>query len=249
LLGPERGGLLPRLPWKRDWTHASLGFGHEISVTFWQHAAALAAVVRGGEWRPLNLIDAVEQNGELHPVARAEPRPGFTRRSSDEVRAMMLLGAREGTGDRVSRPDLVMGTKTGTAEKVSTELCLHVEHAHLALEHACSKACLRALRGQKAHRRSCYTSSMCTFGRLPDSPREVLVFVVVDEPRGRAKYGADVAGKAAVAILARALGADARQGVVADESGFASLAEPAPPQLAEQPWAEMPDDDAWESFR
>lgn len=244
-LGPERPGLLPPLPWKRDWTHASLGFGHEISVTFWQHAAALAAVVRGGEWRPLNLIDAVEQNGEVHPIARVAPRSVFTRRSSDEVRAMMVLGAREGTGDRVSRPDLVMGTKTGTAEKVSTELCLHVELAHRAEEHACSKACLRALRGQKDHRRSCYTSSMCTFGRLADDPREVLVFVVVDEPRGKAKYGADVAGKAAVAILSQALGADGPRRVVPDASGFASLAGAAPEGLVEQPWAEMPDDDGW----
>jgi hypothetical protein len=207
-LGGERSGSLKRLPWSDVYTHASVCFGHEMLVTLWQHAAALATVVRGGEYRPLALIDAVEQNGARHDIPLAAPRRVFAQETCEAVRAMMMLGAREGTGKKVYCPDLVMGTKTGTAQKVPTEPCLHVELEHNR-EHGChgARECRAKLVGQRtAHRGACYTSSMCAFGHLADDPREVMVLVVVDEPRGGKKYGAEVAGPAAVGILEAALG-------------------------------------------
>jgi cell division protein FtsI/penicillin-binding protein 2 len=207
-LGGERTGTVPRLPWSDAYAHASVCFGHEMLVTLWQHAAALATVVRGGEYRPLALIDAVEQNGARHDIPLAAPRRVFAQETCDEVRAMMMLGAREGTGKKVYCPDIVMGTKTGTAQKVPTEPCLHVELEHNR-EHGChgARECRAKLVGQRtAHRGACYTSSMCAFGHLIDDPREIMVLVVVDEPRGGKKYGADVAGPAAVGILEAALG-------------------------------------------
>ncbi|MFT5080601.1 MAG: hypothetical protein ACI84E_001258, partial [Planctomycetota bacterium] len=52
-------------------------------------------------------------------------------------------------------------------------------------------------------------SSIAAVGHLPDSPsgveREIFVLVVVDEPQGE-KFGSRVAGPAAVAVLAEALG-------------------------------------------
>ena len=266
-LGHERPGHLPGLPWKLHWTHASVSFGHEISVTFWQHTEALAAIVRGGELRPLRLIQSVEQNHVLH---RVPPDPGvrvFSQATCDEVRAMMRQGALRGTGDDVAREGLIMGTKTGTAQKVETEICLHAELEHQTRPHDCDRACRRSLKGVREGHRSCYTSSMVTFGRLPDEEREVLVFVVVDEPRGRAKFGAEVAGEAAVEILATALELPARQrgqqaqrphGGAFDEPGAGFDGRPYDDQLgalepchltnheeseaagqpAEQPWAE-----------
>lgn len=207
-LGGERRGSLTPLPWKAEYTHASVCFGHEMSVTMWQHAAALATVVRGGEYRPLRLVDAVEQNGVRHDVPLAPPRRLFQPETCEKVRQMMMLGAREGTGKKVYCADIVMGTKTGTAQKVPSEPCLHVELQHNR-EHHCngSRECRARLASlPKAHRGSCYTSSMCAFGHLPDDDREVMVFVVVDEARGGKKYGADVAGPAAVGILQEALG-------------------------------------------
>jgi cell division protein FtsI/penicillin-binding protein 2 len=205
-LGGERKGSLTALPWKDEYTHASVCFGHEMLVTLWQHAAALATVIRGGEYRPLTLIDAVEQDGVRHAIPLAPPRPVFKPETCAKVREMMMLGAREGTGKKVYCPDIVMGTKTGTAQKVPTEPCLHVELEHNR-EHHCNGACRARLVGlPKPHRGSCYTSSMCAFGRMPDDEREVMVYVVVDEPRGGKKYGADVAGPAAVGILEEALG-------------------------------------------
>jgi len=261
-LGFERKGSLTPLPWKLDWTHASISFGHEVAVTFWQHTQAFVTIMRGGEWLPLQLLESVEQNGVRYRVAQAEPRRVFSARTCDQVREMMRNGALRGTGDGVVRDELFMGTKTGTAQKVATEVCLHVELEHQSRPHDCDKPCRRSLNGVRVHDRACYTSSMATFGRLHDDDREVFVFVVVDEPRGRAKFGADVAGGAAVEILARALeqprrrseslaGAetaflpmDADAGGDADAAGCPDrnrlLSTP-----AEQPWAECCEVDSY----
>ena len=261
-LGPERRGYLPPLSeWRNPiYTQASVSFGYETSVTLWQHAAALAAVVRGGEWKPLRVVRAVEQHGVVHPVAGTEGRRVFRPETCATVREMMELGAREGTGRRQHDPELVMGTKTGTAQKVPSEPCLHVELEH-NVEHGCNGACRKSLVGKRAHKSSrCYTSSMCAWGRLADGgpeAREVMVLVVVEEARGGKRYGADVAGDAAASILKEALGRT-RGGVVPvapDASGFEPLearaqaaaggaravaagAQPAQPVASDQPWAE-----------
>lgn len=240
-LGGERAGMLPPLPWKPSWSHASISFGHELMVTLWQHAAALATVVRGGEFLPLRLVDAVEQQGQRWPIASAPSRRVFGREACEQVREMMMLGAREGTGAKVYDEQLVMGTKTGTAQKVPGEVCLHVEAQH-HLEHAgCTgaRACRDQLKGKSVHR-TCYTSSMCAFGRLPDSDREVMVLVVVDEPRKGKKFGADVAGPAAAAILKEALGRT-HGGVLSttlSPEGFVGF-EAHEPVLTDAPWMEV----------
>lgn len=209
-LGIEKAGHLRELPWKYRYTHASVTFGHEMTTTLWQHAAALATVVRGGDWRPLRIVDAVVQNGDRHELPVSEGKPVYSPETCRQVRAMMELGARAGTGKSIARPDIEMGTKTGTAQKVPTELCIHIELA--ARERwdrdgtGWTKARYRALKSEPKPHPECYTSSMCVFGRLPGTERELLVLVVVDEPRGKQKYGSKVAGPAAAAILAEALG-------------------------------------------
>jgi hypothetical protein len=241
-LGYERSGTLARLPWKLHWTHASVSFGHEVAVTFWQHTQAFLTIVRGGERVSLQLLESVEQNRILHRVAPARPERVFSEETCEAVRRMMRDGALRGTGDGVARDEIFMGTKTGTAEKVATEVCLHVELEHQQRHHECDQACRRSLKGVRVHDRSCYTSSMVTFGRLPEDEREVLVFVVVDEPRGRDKFGADVAGEAAVEILARALEQPDPRGRSLDgpQTDFLRMEaiEAGAGSPAEQPWAE-----------
>jgi cell division protein FtsI (penicillin-binding protein 3) len=225
-LGPERAGNLPPTPWSYAYTHASIGFGHEFSTTLWRHAEGLATVVRGGEHRPLTLLASVEQVPQHLDI----PRPGgervFSRETCETVRAMMRLGASEGTGREVgaafleslaraqgSEPgpsEFDIGTKTGTAQKVPSELCVHVELAARARWEAeglpATEARLASLgRIEKPHGR-CYTSSICVFGRSPTHPRELMVFLVVDEPRGKERFGSRVAGPAAERVLAEALG-------------------------------------------
>ncbi len=213
-LGGERAGYLPSLPWKRDWTHASISFGHELKVTLWQHAAGLAAILRGGERVPLRVLERVEQLGREHVTPRAPGERVFSERTCAQVRDMMRLGAQEGTGrvvaSRELAPGLDLGTKTGTAQKVPSELCVHVELAHNVEHHkagtSCSRACRARLKGAAKPHGVCYTSSMCVWGSREGDSREVMVLVVVDEPRGEAKYGSRVAGPTAMRILREALG-------------------------------------------
>ncbi|MEM9800302.1 MAG: penicillin-binding transpeptidase domain-containing protein [Planctomycetota bacterium] len=237
-LGPERSGRVPPLErgtWKRNHTHASIGFGHEIGVTLWQHATALATVLRGGERRPLRLLRGIERDGRraeapLEPAVRV-----VGARACEEVRAMMALGAELGTGRHVAtaamNPEFeLIGTKTGTTEKVATELCVHVELEALAARardgrawDAASRAALLGV--NRPHRRSsCYTSSMCAFGRVAteDGPREVMVLVVADDPTGAERYGSRVTGPTAMAILRQAFGFSRVHDVEADDTPVAA---------------------------
>lgn len=225
-LGPERAGNLPPTPWSYAYTHASIGFGHELSTTLWRHAEALATVVRGGVHRPLRLFSGVGQADEWVPL---EPDVGarvFAPETCAEVRDMMRLGAREGTGREVgatfveslaaalARPPeegtFDLGTKTGTAQKVPSEACVHAElGARARWERAglpATRARLDSLRRLEKPHAHCYTSSICAFGRAPHSERELMVLIVVDEPRGKERFGSRVAGPAGARVLAEALG-------------------------------------------
>jgi cell division protein FtsI/penicillin-binding protein 2 len=152
-LGPESTGFVPALPWKKAWTQASVSFGHELRFSLWQHAAGLAAVVRGGRWLPLRLIEAVEQDGLRYSLPRQDGERVFSPQTCATVREMMRLGAEVGTGEPVAGPavlpELEVGTKTGTAEKVASEMCLHAElghnETHLRAKSSCSKSCRASL--------------------------------------------------------------------------------------------------------
>ncbi|MCY2960733.1 MAG: penicillin-binding transpeptidase domain-containing protein [Planctomycetota bacterium] len=249
-LGNERRGLFSSPPWKKKFTQASVSFGHEITVTLWQHAQALATVMRGGHFRPLRTVKAVEWNGtrqdlplrEDHPLQAHDPL-GST--ACAEVRDMMRLGATIGTGRDVCKDlhELVdVGTKTGTAQKVGGELCLHLELQH-NLEHGCrgAKACRQELakHGKPPHAR-CYTSSICAVGKLREGGREVMVLVVVDEPRSNRHFGSQVAGPAGIGILKEALGlthlGEAPLEIGAD--GFHAIEAAMDAGAGDQPWAE-----------
>ena len=151
LLGPPRPqpccgnrvvgrGWLPPLvdgDWTRCYTHASVSFGHEISVSLWQHAAALATIARGGTYRALRLIEGIEQDGQRWelPLPAEEAVRVFSDRACESVRDMMAGGAEWGTGRNVAASEYCpefsyLGTKTGTTEKTPSERCLRVELAH-----------------------------------------------------------------------------------------------------------------------
>ena len=95
----------------------------------------------------------------------------------------------------------------------------------------------------KPHRGNCYTSSICLFGRLPGDPRELLVFVVAEEPTRKERFGSRVAGPAAARILTEALGMTANGelpvGEFVEGFGLCSLEERnglEAPWLEERPW-------------
>ncbi len=223
-VGVEREGAIPTLPWKTAWSHASVCFGHEVSVSMWQHAAALATVLRGGEYLPLTTLLGVEWDGWYYGLQTPQPRRVFSRVACRQTRDMMYEGALNGTGRRLTEPEREAGTpivfesKTGTTEKKPTEPCLHLElernqhNATLPLGRddpgfiTFESMLARMHKEGRPHRRSCYTSSICLLGRLERDEREVMVLVVVEEPRGKGKFGSDVAGPTALSVLKESLG-------------------------------------------
>ena len=231
-LGPERAGRLTPLrkgTWSRNQTHASVAFGHEVGVTLWQHAAALATMLRGGERRPLRLLRGIERGEEAWDLEVPAGERVLGESACREVREMMALGAEVGTGRHIANaednPEFEwIGTKTGTTQKVSTELCAHLEMEALA-EFAregrkWTSADRKALFQRKRDHKTCYTSSICAAGRVvtDEGPREIMVLVVADEPRGREKFGSRVTGGTAIAILRQAFGLARTREPLADGS-------------------------------
>ncbi len=228
-LGTTNPGIItPYDRWSQCYTQASVSFGHEIMCTLWQHTAALSALIRGGEWLPLHVLQGVTR-GELDlPVSSGLGHEVFSSETSHEVREMMRLAARVGTGKRfyqllkAAGVPLIFGCKTGTTQKEPGTSCAHLELScseeniqrkrdGLPL-HNCTK---HGRTGTRPHSRDCYTASMMAFGSVgdPNAPgprageeREVMVFVVVDEPRGESYYGSQIAGPTVMAVLKEALG-------------------------------------------
>ena len=272
-LGPERAGRLTPLrkgTWSRNQTHASVAFGHEVGVTLWQHAAALATMLRGGERRPLRLLRGIERGDEAWDLEVPTGERVLGEAACREVREMMALGAEIGTGRHIANakdnPEFEwIGTKTGTTQKVSTELCVHHEMQALA-EFAregrkWTSADRKALFQRERVHETCYTSSICAAGRVvtDDGPREIMVLVVADEPRGREKFGSRVTGGAAIAILRQAFDLPRTAGSLADGATPGRPGDPGRrgqrPASAEAPfdaswlgedlpWAALPQDDS-----
>ncbi|MCB9914250.1 MAG: hypothetical protein H6828_03750 [Planctomycetes bacterium] len=257
-VGAEREGDVPDLPWKGPQSHASVCFGHELSVSLWQHAAALATIARGGEFLPLRLVDAVEWNGEVRELPLPErPDRVFAPETCETVREMMRMGALEGTGKRLYQAELDLGTpielrsKTGTTEKKPSEPCLHLELARNANNLGKHKGepgfetfkqmMQRQLNEGAPHSRACYTSSICLLGRVPGEERELMALVVVEEPRGKGKFGSDVAGPTAVALLKEGLGLT-RHGLplsrFTDDARDYGYEDARATALADHPWAQ-----------
>ncbi|MDE0892564.1 MAG: penicillin-binding transpeptidase domain-containing protein, partial [Planctomycetota bacterium] len=223
--------------WDRCYTQASVSFGHEIECTLFQHAASLATIVRGGEYKPLRVLTSVESGGKRYALQEKPSHTVFSGESCDEVRDIMRMAAQVGTGRRLVEPlmedgvPLVIGCKTGTTQKEHGTTCSHLERAcaeEKAIERgkrdrsesfdssAVNRDCHEHGRSATPpHEKDCYTASMVAFGSVGDpsavgpragETREVMVFIVVDEPRGERYYGSQVAGPAVIKVLQEALG-------------------------------------------
>jgi cell division protein FtsI (penicillin-binding protein 3) len=143
---PESGKPLTPKPW-RDINTMTVGFGHGIAVSPLQLTTAVAAVVNGGLWRPPTVL---VRGGESLPAGERV----FSARTSAQLRGLMRLVVRYGTGRKADVPGYQVGGKTGTAEKL--------------------------IAGR--YRRDARISSFV--GAFPiDAPRYV-VLAMIDEPKG-----------------------------------------------------------------
>ena len=109
---PESGTPLTPKQW-RDINTMTVGFGHGIAVSPLQLASAVAAVVNGGLWIPPTVQ---MQDGEIGTLPDGERV--FSANTSAQLRGLMRLVVRYGTGKKADVPGYLVGGKTGTAEKL-----------------------------------------------------------------------------------------------------------------------------------
>ncbi len=130
----ESAGLL------RDWRnwrevdHATISFGHGVSVTVLQLASAMGALAHEGVWREPRIVSARKRD---RGSWEADP-PGVTRRSTSRSTAAAVSAMLEtavepgGTGARAAVAGARVAGKTGTAQKFDAQLGRYANDRHLA---------------------------------------------------------------------------------------------------------------------
>jgi len=200
----EATGLLrPASSW-RPVEQANIAFGQGIAVTAVQLAAAFGAIANDGEWRAPTLVRARRgPDGAWRDV----PAPAARRVLSPEVARSMrgLLAAvvsPDGTGRRAGLADVEVAGKTGTAQKLDPET------------------------GTYSHDR--FVSSFV--GMAPAEEPRLVVVSVLDEPRGEANGGGDVAAPLFARVASAGL---ARAGIITEPQALPlpRRRPPAPPAV------------------
>ena len=164
---PEVGQPMVPAPW-REINTMTISYGHGMAVSPVQLAGAVAAVVNGGELKPATLIKRPE--GTTVAGKRV-----ISAGTSRDMRWLMRLVVRHGTGRNADAPGYLVGGKTGTADKL------------------------------KDGRRYARDARIASFvGAFPmDAPRYV-VFAMVDEPKGlKRTYGYATGGWVAAPVVRR----------------------------------------------
>jgi cell division protein FtsI (penicillin-binding protein 3) len=108
---PEVGAPMVPHPW-RDISTMTIAFGHGLSVSPVQMAAAASAAINGGVLHPATLLRRV-------PEAEVPGSRVISPQTSDQIRRLMRLVVTEGTGSSAAAPGYLVGGKTGTAEKTN----------------------------------------------------------------------------------------------------------------------------------
>jgi len=123
LSGESAGSLRHWKKW-RDVDFATLSFGHNISVTTLQLAAAYSAMVNGGiYYRPTLLKAIIDEKGrvvkEFSPV---RVRRVISEEVSKTMRRILTMVVEGGTGKGTRFENYFVGGKTGTAVKFDRKL-------------------------------------------------------------------------------------------------------------------------------
>ena len=166
----EIGGILPPKGGFKGIRRATVSFGQGISVTPLQLASAMSAVVNGGKvMKPYIVREIRDPEGRIvYRGAPTELRRVLSPKTSEQLREMMGLVVQEdGTGTQARIKGFLVGGKTGTAQKVEV--------------------------GTGRYSPNKRVSSFIGF--LPLQDPELLILVVVDEPKGQV-YGGVVAAPA-----------------------------------------------------
>jgi cell division protein FtsI/penicillin-binding protein 2 len=175
LLG-EASGLLSKPNQFSGLSKGVISFGQEIGVTALQMVNAYSAVVNGGYlMRPYVVQKVFGSNGVI--LSETEPlviRQVISNEVSDILKEFMFDAVRRGTGKRVNIEQILMGGKTGTAQKYNSKT--------------------------KRYKLNAYLSSFIGFA--PYEQPQYVLGVFLDEPKPR-YYGGDVAAPIFSSIMDR----------------------------------------------
>ncbi len=166
----ESKGLLRDL---EDWSglsHASIAMGQEIGVTPIQLAAALGAVANDGVYNPPYLVEAIlsadrQRIATERPTGDAGSRRAVSAQAARTLRQMLRSVTADGTGKAARVPGYTTGGKTGTAQKIEP--------------------------GGRGYARGRHVAWFAGF--VPAEKPELVIVVMVDEPKGPLFHGGDVA--------------------------------------------------------
>ncbi len=108
---PETGAPIKPKKWSKL-SSMTISFGHGVSVSPLQTAAAAVALVNGGYYIPPTFMP--RSGRQAAELARRVVKPA----TSNAMRTLMRLNVQKGSGRRADVPGYFVGGKTGTAEKV-----------------------------------------------------------------------------------------------------------------------------------
>jgi len=171
----------------RDWPHwrpvdqATVAFGQGLSVTGIQLASAVAALANDGKRMQPRLVLARRRTAGAWQTTRPEylGRAVSAETARTTLDMMQTVVSPEGTGRKAGLAGVPVAGKTGTAQKLDTELGRYSQDRYIAW----------------------------FVGVVPADDPELAIVVAVDEPRGRVHSGGSVAAplfaRVAAAQLAR----------------------------------------------
>lgn len=177
LPGELRGLIRPADEW-RDIALANIAFGQGLSVTALQVAQAAGVIANAGVRVPPRIVRAtMDKAGQSTPIDKPEATRVLSAALAKVLTGMMVqVTGPGGTAPKAAIPGFDVAGKTGTSQKIDPVT--------------------------KAYSRSLYVASFVGF--VPADDPEVVVLVVVDEPK-RSIYGGTVAAPAFRRIATAAL--------------------------------------------
>jgi cell division protein FtsI (penicillin-binding protein 3) len=167
LPGESPGLLRPLEAWS-GFSQVSISIGQEVGVTPIQLAAAMGAIANDGVYNPPFAVQAfVPPDGaRVEPDRPADfgPRRAVSARAAQTLRHMLQSVTEDGTGMAARVPGYSSAGKTGTAQKIDPRT--------------------------RRYARGRYVAWFAGF--VPALRPELVLVVMVDEPRGMRTHGGDV---------------------------------------------------------
>ncbi len=109
---------------------AYMSFGYEVAVTPLQMIAAFSALINGGTlYQPFITKSVTDHFGNVISENKATRiRTVIKKSTSDEIKNMMIGVVEQGSGTAAQLPDVLVGGKTGTAQKLVNNSYTSAKH-------------------------------------------------------------------------------------------------------------------------